>query len=380
MILKSGNVFLEDGSFSRTDLAIENGRIASIGADLCAGIDHEDELNLQGKFVIPGLVDIHIHGAMGADFSDGIPEGFQAIAEYLLMHGITSFLATSMSLPENTLSKCFLLANRVSKEVTPTRATLQGINMEGPFLSKEKRGAQNADFLSVPDWEIFERLNEASGSNIRLVDVAPELPGALEFISKASAVCAVSLAHTNADYNTASNAYSAGAKHATHLFNGMGVYSHYQPGVVGAALDYAEHAELICDGLHVHPSLVRMVFSVLGPDRVCLISDSMRACGMSDGTYDLGGQAVTVSGKLATIPSGSLAGSVSNLFECMQNAVSFGIPLETAILAATRNPAITIGKYDRIGSISVNKTADLLILNKDLTLCDVIHHGSLLNQ
>lgn len=380
MILKSGNVFLEDGSFSRTDLAIESGRITSIGVDLYAGSDHEDELNLQGKFIIPGLVDIHVHGAMGADFSDGISEGFQTIAEYLIARGITSFLATSMSLPESTLFKCFSLASHVSKEITPTCSTLQGINMEGPFLSTEKRGAQNADFLSVPNWDMFSRLNEASGNTIRLVDVAPELPGALEFISKASAVCAVSLAHTNANYITASNAYLAGAKHATHLFNGMCVYSHHEPGVVGAALDYAEHVELICDGLHVHPSLVRMIFSVLGPDRVCLVSDSMRACGMPDGTYDLGGQTVTVSGKLATIQSGSLAGSVSNLFECMQNAVSFGIPLETAILAATRNPAVAIGKYDRIGSISVNKTADLLIVNKDLTLCNVIHHGSLLNQ
>jgi N-acetylglucosamine-6-phosphate deacetylase len=370
---------MENGVFARTDVSITNGKISSVGPDSGTELS-ENVIDLRGKYVIPGLVDIHIHGAMGADFSDGAIESIHTISGYLIRHGVTSFLATSMSLPEDALSRCFSLVRHAIDEVNPARATLQGINMEGPFLSREKRGAQKAEYISAPDGDMFERLNQASGGHIRLVDVAPELPGALEFIAKASTDCTVSLAHTNADYDTASAAFSAGAKHATHLFNGMSAYSHRQPGVVGAALDHAAHAELICDGRHVHPSLVRMAFSVLAPERICLISDSMRACGMPDGQYDLGGQTVTVANKLATIQSGSLAGSVSNLFECMNHAISFGIPKETAILAATRNPAVAIGKYDQIGSISPNKTADLLVLNQDFSLSSIIHHGVFVNR
>lgn len=377
MLLRSGTVFVETGVFAPADIAISSGKIACIGG--CGSVAEAGEaLDLSGKFVIPGLIDIHIHGAMGADFSDGTTQGVRAIAAYLAKNGITSFLGTTMSLPEEQLEKSMAFGPPGMDFEKPTLATLRGIHMEGPYLSREKRGAQKADYLRNPDWEGFERLWRASGGHIRLAAVAPELPGAIAFIQKAAERCTVSLAHTNAGYDTAAKAYRAGASHATHLFNGMTSFSHREPGVVGAAFDYASHAELICDGVHVHPSAVRMVFSAFGPERVCLISDSMRACGMPDGTYDLGGQSVTVQGVQATTNSGSLAGSVTNLFGCMTNAISFGIPRETAILAATRNPANAIGIYDRVGSISPGKAADLLVLNEDFSLNRVIHNGTLL--
>ncbi len=379
MLLRFGTVFLESGVFAPADIAVESGRIACVGA--CTAYAGSGEtLDLSGKLVVPGLIDIHLHGAMGADFSDGTEEAARSIAAYLAGHGVTSFLGTTMSLPEQTLMRSMSLARAGAAPPDPARATLRGIHMEGPFLSLEKRGAQKADYIRQPDWDQFVRLSEASGGNILLVDVAPELPGALAFIEKAAERCVVSLAHTNADYDTASAAYRAGATHATHLFNGMRAFSHRQPGAVGAALDFASHVELICDGVHVHPSVVRLVFAALGPDRVCLISDSMRACGMPDGKYDLGGQSVLVRDGQATIDNGSLAGSVANLYDCMKTAVSFGIPRETAVLAATRNPALAVGIYDRVGSIRAGKAADLLILNEDFSLSGVMHNGVLLNR
>ena len=374
MLLRSGTVFLENGEFSHADIAIDSGRISFVGTGDGRAADAET-LDLSGKFVIPGLIDLHIHGAMGADFSDGSADGVRKIAAYLVSRGVTSFLGTTMSIPEAQLRESMAPDPSVLDAADPSLATMHGIHMEGPYLSHEKRGAQNAAYLQTPDWERFARLNKASGGRILLVGVAPELPGAMEFIKKAAADCTVSLAHTDADYEAAAAAYHAGASHATHLFNGMRAFSHREPGAVGAALDYASHAEIICDGLHVHPSVIRMAFSALGPERVCLISDSIRACGMPEGTYDLGGQTVFVRGRQATIDNGSLAGSVTNLFECMTNAVSFGIPREAAVLAATRNPARAVGIYDRVGSISPGKEADLLILNGDFSLDRVLHRG-----
>lgn len=376
MLFRSNNVFLENGVFAPAEVIVRSGKIESV-REPGAAQSGDDALDLDDQYLIPGLVDIHTHGAMGADFSDGTAEAAATISAYLAAHGITSFLGTTMSLPEETLSRSCVVARQTVNRSYPRRATLRGINLEGPFLSKAKCGAQNPASIIAPDYGMFLRLDEASGASIRIVDVAPEAPGALDFIANAAAGRTVSLAHSGADYDTASAAYAAGASHATHLFNGMAAYSHKEPGVVGAALDFAAHVELICDGQHVHPSVVRMVFTALGPARVCLISDSMRACGMPDGTYDLGGQAVTVANRRATIETGSLAGSVTNLFDCMAKAISFGIPRETAVLAATRNPAVAAGIYDRVGSVTPGKAADLLILNPDFSLAGVVQNGVL---
>ena len=190
----------------------------------------------------------------------------------------------------------------------------------------------------------------------------------MDFIRQASQLCTVSLAHTTADYDTAMNAFENGAKHVTHLFNGMPPFHHRRPGVVGAAADTGVFVELISDGHHIHPSMVRSVFRLFGDDKVCLISDAMRACGMPEGRYDLGGQVVTVNYGAARIDSGSLAGSVTVLTDCFRKAVQFGVPLECALKAATINPATSAGLDHLLGSLAVGKRADILILNKDLSL------------
>ena len=222
-------------------------------------------------------------------------------------------------------------------------------------------------------------MNEKSGESVRMVAVAPELDGAMEFIKAASGICTVSLAHSAADYVTAQQAFSNGATHVTHLFNGMSPLSHREPGIIGASADSGAYIELIADGIHIHPSVIRAVFKIYDEDKVCLISDSIRACGLSDGRYDLGGQMITVTGKTASIDSNALAGSVTNLADCMRNAVEFGVPLNKALKAATINPAKSTGLDKEAGSISIGKRADILILNKELDLKQIIFNGKQIN-
>ena len=373
MLIQNGTLFCEDGTFRALDLEIQGDKIAAIGPGIKAG--GQEVLDATGCYVVPGLVDIHIHGAMGADFSDGEEASIQTIARYLLSQGVTSFLGTSMALPEERLSHIFRTARPLVGRVSPGMAVLRGINMEGPFFNLEKRGAQNPEYIIPPDAEMFRRLNADSGESIRTVAVAPESPGGLEFIEEVSKICSVSLAHSSAGYQIARQAFERGANHVTHLFNGMSPFHHRDPGIVGAAVGTDAYVELICDGVHVHPAAVQAAFRLFGEDRVCLVSDAMRACGMPDGQYDLGGQTVTVSDGRATIASGSLAGSITVLTDCLRRAVTFGIPLEAALKAATINPARSVGLDHVVGSLSTGKQADLLVLQKDLSLKHVILAG-----
>ena len=256
-------------------------------------------------------------------------------------------------------------------------AKCAGIHLEGPFLSYAKRGAQNPENLHKPDADMFMRLNEASGGVVRLVTVAPEEDGGIEFIRRVSPVCTVSIGHTTANYETAMAAYAAGASHATHLYNGMPSLLHREPGVIAAALDSGATVELICDGVHIHPAVVRAVFKLFGSDRVILISDSLRATGMPDGRYPFGGQEIEVHGNRATMADdpNTLAGSVSDLMACLKTAVSFGIPLADAVTAAAVNPAKVLGIYNRLGSLDIGKEANAAILDEHLDLKAVLYHG-----
>jgi N-acetylglucosamine-6-phosphate deacetylase len=276
-----------------------------------------------------------------------------------------------MTLPEkHTISICKTARSYINAR-NPEQASLRGIYLEGPFFSIERRGAQNEAYLTEPDLSMFKRFNDASGESVRVIAVAPELSGALEFIEAASQICAVSIAHSAAKYDIASKAFSLGANHVTHIFNGMNPFNHREPGIIGAAFDSGAYVELISDGVHINPSVVRVAFKLFGDDKVCLISDSMRACGLADGQYDLGGQLVTVSGRTATIDNNSLAGSVTTLTDCMRRAVEFGIPLTSALKAATINPAKSVGLNDA-GSLTVGKRADILVLNQDLLIEHIV--------
>ena len=378
MIIRNALVYGEDKTFSRLDIRIEEDVFTEICPSL-APSENESVLDADGLYAIPGLIDIHFHGCMGHDFCDGTVEAIDAITRYEASCGVTSVCPATMTLSPESLVQVMDAARTYNESpARPGQASLVGINMEGPFISEAKKGAQAAEHIRLCDEALFCSLQERSGGLIKLVDIAPENEGAMEFIDALHDKVTISLAHTTADYQTAKEAYDRGARHATHLYNAMPPFTHRAPGVVGAAFDSPHcRAELICDGVHIHPSVVRATFQLFGDDRMILISDSMRAAGMEDGQYTLGGQDVAVKGKYATLVSdGALAGSVTNLMDCMKTAVKeMQIPLESAIACATMNPAKAIGIYDRYGSISTGKIANLVLLDQDLNLRQVIIHG-----
>ena len=287
-----------------------------------------------------------------------------------------------MTLGEDTLTAiCENAAAHI--EGNKPGAELLGLHLEGPFISMAKKGAQNGDFVHDPDGDMLERLQKAAKGHVKLVTLAPEGPGAIDFIRKANELgVRVSLGHTTADYDTATAAYNAGARQATHLFNAMPSFTHREPGVIGAAADHEEvMAELICDGVHVHASAVRAMFRLFGPKRMILISDSLRAAGMGDGEYPFGGQYIEVHGARATIlghPE-TLAGSVSDLMGCVKKATEFGVSLWAAVTAASVNPAKALGVYDRLGSLDAGKDANFAVLNTDYTLKAVVFHGQVVS-
>ena len=342
---------------------VRDGRFGAV----CPGDRGDGQaVSLAGAKVIPGLVDIHTHGNSGADFSDGDIAGLKKMARYLARHGVTSFAPTSVTLPYDALSKAFAAARALHDAQPAGTARVMGIHMEGPFFSESKKGAQNAAYLREPDLEMFARLREDSGGLIRIVDLAPELEGAVPFIRSAQALCRVSVAHTDADYDQARAAFEAGASHITHLFNAMPPVHHRSPGVIGAGSEREDvTAELICDGIHVHPSAVRMAFKLF-PERICLVSDALRCCGMPDGAYDLGGQTVFLEDGVARLADGNIAGSATPLSECLRNAVRFGIPEEEAVRAATLRPARVLGADAEIGSIEPGKLADFVVCTENL--------------
>ena len=370
-VFTNAKLFLPGEGFVPGGFRVEGGRFADIYP---AGESPAGALNLQGARVIPGLVDIHTHGAAGADISDGDGEGLRRMAAHLAKCGVTSFAPTTMTLPYETLAAAFQTAMSLAEDRPADCARVMGIHMEGPFFSEKKKGAQNGAYLKLPDFEAFRALYEICGGLVRIVDVAPELPGAAAFTGQAKALCTVSVAHTDADYEEAKAVFQAGATHLTHLYNAMPPIHHRRPGVIGAASEQEDvKAELICDGLHVHPSAVRMAFRLF-PGRICLVSDSLRCCGMPDGEYELGGQQVFLSGGVARLSDGTIAGAASDLYTDMRNAVSFGIPAEEAVEAATLRPAREIGREDEIGSIAVGKLADFVVCD-DALLPSAVYIG-----
>lgn len=370
MIIKNAFVFSENNQFEKNHIYIQGERI-------CHSVDPDAEtIEAEGLYAIPGLTDIHFHGCVGYDFCDGTTEATRAIANYESSCGVTNISPATMTLGHEELTKIFTNAAAYENN---EGASLVGINMEGPYLNREKKGAQNGAYLKQPDLEHFRTMQDLSGGLIKLVAIAPEEEGAMEFISTVKDEVVVSVAHTTADYKTAMKAFKCGASNVTHLYNAMPPFSHRDPGVIGAALD-SEHVkvELICDGVHIAPSVVRATFKMFGDDRIILISDSMMATGLENGEYSLGGQKVFVTGNKATLSNGTIAGSTTNLMDCMKTAVSMGIPLESAVKCAAVNPAKQIGIYNEYGSITPGKYANIVLLNPDLSINKVILRGKTL--
>ena len=375
MNFKNAMIYTEDFRFVPGAFSVENGKFSNV-----LGAPQADVADLHGAYVIPGLIDVHNHGNSGADFSDGDYDGLVKMAGYLAKNGVTSFAPASMTLPYDVLEKAFATARRLADEAPEGKAVLRGIQMEGPFFSEKKKGAQNGAYLRDPDFAAFRKLYEGCGGLVRIIDVAPELPGACEFVRQAKELCTVSIAHTDADYDAARAAVEAGVTHLTHLFNAMPPLHHRKPGVIGAAAEAEQvTAELITDGQHIHPSAVRLAFRLFGPERMVIISDALRCCGMPDGEYELGGQAVFLKGGVARLADGTIAGSATNLYDCMLRAISFGIAKEDAVRAATWNPARQIGCLDTVGSIADGKRADFVVCDENLNRKAVWLGGKELN-
>ncbi len=376
MIIKNVKVFREDKCFRDGKIVIKNG----VFAEEAEALEAADEVIIDGEgcYAVPGLIDLHFHGCMGYDFCDGTQEAVREIAKYEASVGVTAIAPATMTLPTDELKRILGVAADYRRECQ-AGADLIGINMEGPFISAEKKGAQNEHHIISCDEAVCEEFLRASEGLVKFVGIAPEKnENAVEFIRKMKDKVKISLAHTNADYDTAKAAFDAGACHAVHLFNAMPAFTHRAPGVVGAVSDSPHvNAEIICDGVHIHPSMVRAAFKMMGEERMIFISDSMRATGMPDGRYTLGGLEVDVEGNRAVLASnGALAGSATNLMDCMKTAVKdMGIPLETAVACASMNPAKALGVYDTYGSIARGKKGNVVLLDKDLTVKLVVKDG-----
>ena len=400
MIIKNVQVYTEEQKFVPGEIVVRGDRIAEVhtavekettGAECLEKKVSENEcpedeeivVDGEGAYAIPGLIDLHFHGCVGADVCDGTPEALKKIAQYEASIGVTAIAPATMTLPVEELEQ--ILRNAAAYKKTQKtggfEADLLGLNMEGPFISPVKKGAQDEKNIVPCNVEIAKRFLKASEGLVKFIGIAPEESSeAVAFIKEMKDSVDISLAHTNADYDTAMAAFAAGANNAVHLYNAMPAFTHRAPGVIGAVAD-SKHvmAEIICDNVHIHPAVVRATFAMMGADRMILISDSMRATGMPDGTYTLGGLDVNVNGNRATlVDGGALAGSVTNLMDCMRTVVKvMEIPLETAVACATANPARSLGVYDAYGSISEGKKADIVLLDEDLALKMVIKDGQL---
>ena len=375
MIVRNAKVFTDGCRFVEKDLVIRDGRIV-FGA---APRADEEIVDAGGAYALPGLVDIHFHGAVGHDFCDADEAGLQAIADFEASKGVLAICPATMTFNEEILNGIMDVA---AAHKNGRGADLVGINMEGPYISPSKVGAQNPKYVMGADAGMFRRLQDHSGGLIKLVDVAPEEPGNLDFIRACHGEVRISIAHTCADYDTAKAAFAAGASHMTHLYNAMPGITHRAPGPIIAALEEGAEVELITDGIHIHPAMVRFTFNTFGDDHVILIADSMMACGLPDGQYSLGGQAVTVKGALATLTEhpGTIAGSATCLYDCMRHAVlDMGVPLASAVRAATLNPARSIGIDADYGSLEPGRWGNVVLADEQLNIQKVIQKGVVLH-
>lgn len=361
MRIAGGWVYDPAGGFAERTVCTDGEQIARISGDART-------LDAAGCYVLPLLIDLHLHGYAGADADQADSAELERMAQALLARGVGTFCPTTMTLPlEQLAAVCHCVGVYRSEEHTGAR--VEGVHLEGPFLSPARRGSHEGALLQAPDADLLENFQKVSRGSIRLITVAPELPGAWNLIRTATEQgIRVSLGHTQADYETAWMALEAGAAQCTHLFNAMTPFGHRAPGVVGAAFDHpGTMVELICDGIHVHPAVVRAVFRLFGPERVLLVSDALPAAGMPEGTYQLGGQEIWVQDGRATLAGKPeiLAGSVCDLMECVRRAAAFGVPLGDAVRAASWNPACALGIQTRTGGLRLGQEAGMVLLERE---------------
>ena len=363
MILQNGLVYKNGHFESGGDVFIQDGRFSSGSKDKLA-------IDCTGLYVLPGLIDIHAHGAMGYDALDGTQEAIEAIASHMLRHGVTAFLPTVMTASHETMCQAIdVIRNFPGSDTT---ADMPGVYMEGPYFSQARAGAQNPQHIREISLTEFE--DDLNSGFVKVISIAPEKDGSAEFIAKFKDKVSIAAGHTDADFACMEQAKAQGVSVLTHTFNGMRSLHHRDPGAVGSALDSQVYCEFICDGLHLAPSIIRLLFRQC-PERLVMISDSIRPAGLPDGDYTSGGLDVTLAGGIARLKSGTIAGSATNLLDGLKNMVRFGIDLGTAVKTATENPAKAAGIFQDYGSIQQGKIANAIVLDKSLELKYVIHRG-----
>ena len=378
MIIRNAKVAIGDHEEVYKDIYIRDGIIS----DMDEGMkDKESEqIDATGLWAIPGLVDLHFHGAVGYDFCNTDEEGLKKILDYEASWGVMAVLPTTMTLPEEALNR--VIDTALAVKDYDKGAALVGINMEGPFISKNKVAAQNSDYILPFDAEMFDRLLKRAKGLIKMVDLAPECMKSIDFIKKYKDEVIISLAHTDADYETAREAYRKGATHLTHMFNAMNGINHRAPGPILAAYEEGAGVELICDGVHIHDAIIRMVFDLFDENRIILISDSMMATGLGDGQYMLGGQEVISNNNKCVLKESpdTIAGSNTNLYECMRYAIRVAkVPVYKAIKAATVNPAKELGLEDKYGSIKSGCYGNIILADEDFNIKYIIIRGIVYN-
>ena len=352
MILK--NAVINGGV---TDVTIEDGKIVSLQKTDKAGID------IKGNRLFPGLIDIHAHGCMGLEVNGG---EIEKLSCFEAQHGTTAWLPTTATVDFETVK------NVLSGDTSGfCGAHVLGFHIEGPYISAKRAGAQDVKFIRRPDITEYRSLK-----NVKMVTIAPEVPGAIEFIKSCDAIC--SIGHTDCDYETAVLAIKAGANCLTHTFNAMPPMLHRAPGPIGAAIEKGIYAQLICDGLHVSKGAVWSLYKALGADRICLISDSISPAGLCDGEYESGGLPVTLKNNECRLKNGTLAGSTSFLLDCVKKAIGFGIPEGDVFKMATETPANLLGVNK--GKIAVGYDADLIVLDSNYNLLKTIIGGVFMNN
>ncbi|RIW34661.1 N-acetylglucosamine-6-phosphate deacetylase [Bacillus salacetis] len=383
ILLKGLQIYSENGVVDKGYIKIEGKGIIEYG-DIKDLIEDGQEKSVEfpsGCKAIPGFIDVHIHGVNGADVMDATPEALEKIADSLPGEGTTSFLATTITQSSNEIEKALKNAgDYIKNQERAGKSEAVGIHLEGPFVNPKRAGAQPSEHITEPNAELFSKWQTVSNHTIKLVTLAPEQPGGLELIRhlKENGIIP-SIGHSDATFEQTREAVLAGAAHVTHLFNQMSGLHHREPGVVGAAFLYEElKTELIADGVHVRPEVIKLAYNQKGSEGVILITDSMRAKCLKNGEYDLGGQSVTVKDGRAVLEDGTLAGSILRLGSAVKNMMDYtGCSLHDVIQMASANPAKQLNLFDRKGSIHNGKDADIVILDEEMEVVMTFCRGRL---